>query len=65
MPSLARYRTELAASLRVAPELRLAELGERSGAVGAMIAALRTSYAREFGIPAAELDGFPSIPAEH
>jgi len=65
VPSLARYRTELAASLRVAPELRLAELGERSGAVGAMIAALRTSYAREFGIPAAELDGFPSIPAEH
>jgi len=60
--SIPRYRDELAASLRVAPELRLAELGDRSGAIGAMIAALRTSCTRELGLPPTALDDFPRAP---
>lgn len=62
-PHLPRYREELAASLRVAPELRLAELQDRSGAVGAMITALRGWWTAELGVPAGTLDAFPRVEA--
>jgi len=62
-PHLPGYREELAASLRVAPELRLAELQDRSGAVGAMITALRGWWTAELGVPAGTLDAFPRVEA--
>lgn len=43
--SLDRYRTSLEQNLRVSPELATAQLGDFSGAVGSVVAALHTVYA--------------------
>jgi predicted NBD/HSP70 family sugar kinase/biotin operon repressor len=56
--SLERYHASLLSNLRMAPQLLPASLGDYSGAVGAVVAALHTVY-RGLGISERHLAGLP------
>lgn len=55
---LERYQSALEMNLRIAPRLVPAQLGEFSGAMGAVIAAVRSLY-RELGVDEGDLDDLP------
>jgi predicted NBD/HSP70 family sugar kinase len=59
-PRLAAARRRLGELLPVPPELRLAELGDRSGAFGAVVAACQAAYAG-LGITEADAAHLPAI----